>query len=1159
MKKIVITASIIITILLAFIIPTAANSDGTYSNGTDMYSNGVVEFYSNIDDEDKLYKLNLSDMTEEKVLDEHIISMVNKDNYLFLLSYANGKSNLLKFDINDGTYLIEKEFNTVITNIAIRDDILYYIEDGSIFTYNVETNEDSALINNGITDLLLFTDYNTLKYYTKADGMSEYSENIYSFDKDVQVLEDDMTYGIDLMSASSYTPRLTAPSTTDPYYTTLNVFHTSGYGMVGNGGNCTCYAYGRSYENLGSKPSLSTGNAENWYNYNKNNGYYSYGKTPYLGAVAVWAKGVVGNNEDGAGHVAVVEVINGDTVTTSESGWNAYYFKTITRSASNSNFSQSSSYTFLGFIYVCDTFVTSGTCGDNITWSLNDGQLTISGSGAMWGWPSAVTPWAGVRENIKSITIGNGITTIGAYAFLNCTNLTSVSIPNSLSSIDGAAFENCSSLSYLSIPDSVTYIGGYAFYECVNLSEISIPEGVTAIGSYAFLNCENLRNAYVYSINNSFGESVFTNTAPEFALHGYNGSTAQTYASSNGHSFVSFYVNVTGVSLNKTSTTITVGNTETLTATISPSDATNKNVSWSSSNTSVATVSSSGVVTGKGPGIATITVTTADGAKKATCTVTVSTTVASGTCGDNLTWTLNTDGELVISGTGAMTEYITHSIVPWKEYRTQIKKVTIKSGVTTIGNEAFAGCSSLISITIPDTVKDIGSCAFYGCYSLASINIPAGVTIINNDTFHDCSSLTSIVIPLGVTNIESSAFAGCSLITSIGIPSSVTNIESSAFAGCSSLISVTIPDSVTIIGDDAFGYCKALTKTVVNNSETEFGADVFSNVNSNFQLHGYTGSTAEAYATENGHTFVALDATPEPFELSGVTMTLGSSLSLDFAVDTSKLTGTDNYAEFIIVYADGRESETVTVPQSEWTEYSGTIYTAKFTGMAAKQMNDVVTVVFYNAKGQVLTTAKSDSIETYAVRMLNGSAASNKKLRTVYVDMLNYGAAAQSQFGYDEENLANRNLTDAHKAWATASVATTDNRVKGTGYAGSTLTLSGEIQLDLVFNNSTVGSDYSSLYAIAIYINHYGHAKSVRVEGTDFIKYSSSLCQVSITGMAVADYKSVVSCTVYNANGVALASASDSVESYANRNAASLGATVDTIVKFGASSYNYFH
>jgi len=354
MRKIIYTVLIMITILFAFSICAYADSNTPYSNGTAMYSNGVEEFYSNSNDEDKLYKLTLSDLTEEKVLDEHIISMVNKDKYLYLLVYTDGKSALLKFDSCSYAYSIEKEFDSLITNIAIRDDILYYVENRSIFAYNTETKETIAFIENEITYLLFFTNYNTLKYYTKIDETSEYAENSYSFAKDIfnetNVVEN---YGISLMSVSSYSPRLTAPSTSNPYYTTLNVFHTSGYGMVGNNGNCTCYAYGRSYENLGSKPNLSTGNAENWYNYNKNNGYYSYGKTPALGAVAVWGKGVIGNSSDGAGHVAVVEVIDGDTVTTSESGWNSFYFKTYTRSASHSNFSYSSSYSFQGFIYVC--------------------------------------------------------------------------------------------------------------------------------------------------------------------------------------------------------------------------------------------------------------------------------------------------------------------------------------------------------------------------------------------------------------------------------------------------------------------------------------------------------------------------------------------------------------------------------------------------------------------------------------------------------------------------------------------------------------------------------------------------------------------------------------------------------------------------------------
>ncbi len=150
--------------------------------------------------------------------------------------------------------------------------------------------------------------------------------------------------------ASDFVPRLSAPSESNPYYTSLNVFHQFGFGMAANGGNCTCYAYGRAYEILGSKPALSTKNAGKWYDYNKSGGYYPYGCEPAIGAIAVW-KSTTG----GAGHVAVVEKIEGDIVTTSESGWNSYYFKTVKRNIKSENFGASASYVFQGFIYILET------------------------------------------------------------------------------------------------------------------------------------------------------------------------------------------------------------------------------------------------------------------------------------------------------------------------------------------------------------------------------------------------------------------------------------------------------------------------------------------------------------------------------------------------------------------------------------------------------------------------------------------------------------------------------------------------------------------------------------------------------------------------------------------------------------------------------------
>ncbi len=134
-----------------------------------------------------------------------------------------------------------------------------------------------------------------------------------------------------------------------------------------------------------------------------------------------------------------------------------------------------------------------------------------------------------------------------------------------------------------------------------------------------------------------------------------------------------------------------------------------------------------------------------------------------GTCGENLTWALDTEtGLLEISGTGAMKDYgYNYGSTPWYSYRYQIKKITIAGGVTSIGNFAFCGCYLFTSITIPDSVTSIGIYAFESCRSITSITIPDSVTSIGSYAFYDCSSLTSITIPDSVTSIEEYAFSNC--------------------------------------------------------------------------------------------------------------------------------------------------------------------------------------------------------------------------------------------------------------------------------------------------------------------------------------------------------------------------------------------------------------
>ena len=262
--------------------------------------------------------------------------------------------------------------------------------------------------------------------------------------------------------------------------------------------------------------------------------------------------------------------------------------------------------------------------------------------------------------------------------------------------------------------------------------------------------------------------------------------------------------------------------------------------------------------------------------------------VDSGTCGaegdgSNLTWTLDSEGVLTISGNGDMNGYGFLS-APW-HYSSEVKSAVIADGVTSIGYEAFYHCTSLTSVTIPDSVTSIGDRVFSYCTSLTSVTIPDSVTSIGDRVFSYCTSLTSVTIPDSVTSIGDRvfsyctsltgiwvaegnshyssdasgvlfnkdkttlvqcpgafaaytipdsvtsigryAFYGCTSLTSVTIPGSVTSIGVYAFDSCASLISVTIPDGVTSIGDSAFDYCTSLTSVTIPGSVTSIGDSVF--------------------------------------------------------------------------------------------------------------------------------------------------------------------------------------------------------------------------------------------------------------------------------------------------------------------------------------------
>ena len=154
---------------------------------------------------------------------------------------------------------------------------------------------------------------------------------------------------------------------------------------------------------------------------------------------------------------------------------------------------------------------------------------------------------------------------------------------------------------------------------------------------------------------------------------------------------------------------------------------------------------------------------------------------AAGRCGDSIIWTLDDSGNLTLSGSGEMWNN-GYDDSPFKDY--EIRKATVKYGITSIGESAFLGCRGMTELTLPNSVTSIGGNAFEGCSGLTGLILPNSVTSIGNAAFVDCSGLTELILPNSVTSIGGNAFEGCSGLTELTLPNGVRSIGGNAFEGC---------------------------------------------------------------------------------------------------------------------------------------------------------------------------------------------------------------------------------------------------------------------------------------------------------------------------------------------------------------------------------------
>ncbi len=286
---------------------------------------------------------------------------------------------------------------------------------------------------------------------------------------------------------------------------------------------------------------------------------------------------------------------------------------------------------------------------------------------------------------------------------------------------------------------------------------------------------------------------------------------------------------ITNVSLNKTTLTLNIDDQETLSATVLPTDATDKTIVWSSSDTNVAIVNN-GVVTAIAKG--TTTITAKCGNVSATCSVTVNVEfvfeeygtgyalVAYNGNDTEVTVPATYKGKnVIIIGAGKVNNY--HYIRDAFSDNTKIKRVILPDTVRNINNASFMFCSSLEEIVMPK-VENIGAYAFYQCTSLKEMNLPTTLINIYSYAFAGCTLLKKVNLPTGLLNIFSNAFSGCSSIEYIDFPSSLQTIQNCAFYKCNSLTDIKLNNTNVTISDSAFLDCALKPNITVPETPYEF-------------------------------------------------------------------------------------------------------------------------------------------------------------------------------------------------------------------------------------------------------------------------------------------------------------------------------------------------
>ena len=313
-------------------------------------------------------------------------------------------------------------------------------------------------------------------------------------------------------------------------------------------------------------------------------------------------------------------------------------------------------------------------------------------------------------DSLERVQIASGLKTIGKRAFWLCDNLTTVSLPDGVTSIGEEAFKECSSLTTINLPNSITTIGANAFNGTKLTGPLNIPSSLVSVGDNAFHGCSGITGTLVLP---AAVENISTNA----------------FAGCAGIEEIILPRGVLTIgdgAFNNCSGVQRLWLTNSIQSIGANAFAGMKNLKK---------VYFSGTILEWETGIQ-----WADKGYQIGVAITTNEETASGSCGEALTWSLNSAGDLTVSGTGDMKDF-TAIGAPWAEYRDQIELVILGQGVTSIGSSAFQDCKNLETVSLPGSLTALGKAAFLRCGKLTNVKLPASLKSVGEDCFTDCEKL----------------------------------------------------------------------------------------------------------------------------------------------------------------------------------------------------------------------------------------------------------------------------------------------------------------------------------------------------------------------------------------------------------------------------------